>query len=350
MVGGTISDIFDSKDRGTPMNLFGVGSLTGTGLGPFVAGFIYSNDKLGWRYGPPSMEANDRWIFWMQLILNLFWLAVMIVFLPETRGSVILRRRVDKLRKETGDLTLVAVGDESRASIGRLIKISTTRPLMLLFTEHIVFWFSLWVSFTWGILYLFLNTISQVMRKSHDFNTMQVGLAFLGMIFGGLLGFATSPIQGYFYSRAAKKNLGKPRPEARLYFSCLGSLMFASGLFWFGWSSGPNVHWIVPILGIGWTIIGIYSVYVSPALRDELMCLDCCVQLPGRLVYYLCFVGAGRTEFHAKYVCRWLSHVQYSNERSTWFQLEYEFTWYLFSTALLSQVSLDLHYLPRRLS
>jgi MFS family permease len=49
-VGGSISDVFETKDRGTPMNLFGVGSLTGTGLGPFVAGFIYSNHKLGWRY------------------------------------------------------------------------------------------------------------------------------------------------------------------------------------------------------------------------------------------------------------------------------------------------------------
>ena len=60
MVGGSISDIFETKDRGTPMNLFGVGSLTGTGLGPFVAGFIYSNHKLGWRYPPrPSSLIVD---------------------------------------------------------------------------------------------------------------------------------------------------------------------------------------------------------------------------------------------------------------------------------------------------
>jgi MFS family permease len=52
MVGGTISDIFDTKDRGTPMNFFGVGTLTGTGCGPLIAGFIYSNTKLGWRYNP----------------------------------------------------------------------------------------------------------------------------------------------------------------------------------------------------------------------------------------------------------------------------------------------------------
>ena len=251
MVGGTIADIFESKDRGTPMNLFGVGGLTGTGLGPFVAGFIYSNTKLGWR-----------WIFWIQLILNMFWLVVIVLFLPETRGSVILRRRVQKLKKETGDESMIADGDESRLSILKLIKISTTRPLMLLFTEHIVFWFSLWVSFAWGILYLFLTTVSLVFRESYHFDALQVGLGFIGMIVGGLIGFATSPIQDYFFTRATEKNDGKSRPEARLYFSCIGSLMFATGLFWFGWSSRPNVHWIVPILGVGWTTVGIYSVYV----------------------------------------------------------------------------------------
>jgi hypothetical protein len=135
---------------------------------------------------------------------------------------------------------------------------------MLLFTEHIVFWFSLWVSFSWGILYLFLLTVSDVLKTNHGFNTMQVGLAFLGMILGGMIGFAISPISDYFYSRASARNHGKPRPEARLYFSCVGSLMFCSGLFWFGWSSSPNVPWIVPILAMGWTTIGIYSIYVPP--------------------------------------------------------------------------------------
>jgi MFS family permease len=58
MVGGTISDIFENKDRGTPMNLFGVGSICGTGLGPFIAGFIWTNSKLGWRYQFRLLEVD----------------------------------------------------------------------------------------------------------------------------------------------------------------------------------------------------------------------------------------------------------------------------------------------------
>ena len=199
----------------------------------------------------------------MQFIVHIFWLAMIIMLLPETRGSVILRRRVNKLRKQTGDLTLVAVGDESRLPFKTLVRISTTRPVVLLFTEHIVFWFSLWVSFTWGILYLFLNTVSQVFRVSHNFNTWQIGLVFVGMVVGAILGFGTAPIQTYFYSREARRNNGNPAPEARLYVSCAGSLMFSLGLFWFGWSNGPTLPWIIPTLALGWTTIGIYTVYVT---------------------------------------------------------------------------------------
>ena len=210
---------------------------------------------------------TTSWIFWIQLIVNLFWFFVILIFLPETRGSVILRRRVNKLKAQTGDLTLVAVGDESRLPLKTLIQISTTRPFLLLVTEQIVLWFSLWVAFAWGILYLFLNTVNQVFEEVYGFSTEQVGLAFLSLTVGAIFGSLTSPLQDYLYARAERRNFGKPRPEARLYFSCLGSLMFASGLFWFGWSSRPDVHWICPILAICWTTIGIYSIYVCSLLH-----------------------------------------------------------------------------------
>jgi len=202
------------------------------------------------------------WIFWIQLIASLFWLVIILIFLPETRASVILRRRVDKLKAQTGDLTLVAVGDESRLPLKTLVRISTTRPFLLLLTEQIVLWFTLWVSFAWGILYLFFNTVGQVFDQVYGFSPDQIGLGFLPVIIGGILGGLLSPIQDYLYARAERRNLGKPRPEARLYSSCVGSLMFASGLFWFGWSSRPDVHWIWPILAVGWSTIGIYSIYV----------------------------------------------------------------------------------------
>ncbi|OMP83499.1 putative MFS-type transporter [Diplodia seriata] len=68
------------------------------------------------------------------------------------------------------------------------------------------------------------------------------------------------------YLRSAKRNKhqpGLPIPEARLYSSVPGSLLFTAGLFWYGWASQPAVHWIVPTIGIVVVGLGIYSIYLA---------------------------------------------------------------------------------------
>ena len=47
MVGGVISDLYHAEHRNTPMALFSVGVLFGTGFGPLVSGFIAQNTT--WR-------------------------------------------------------------------------------------------------------------------------------------------------------------------------------------------------------------------------------------------------------------------------------------------------------------
>ena len=52
-------------------------------------------------------------------------------------------------------------------------------------------------------------------------------------------------------------------PEGRLYFSCIESALLPIGLFWFGWTSFPSIHWIVPTLAIGCATMGIFSIYLA---------------------------------------------------------------------------------------
>ncbi|KAG6834146.1 hypothetical protein H0H93_011570, partial [Arthromyces matolae] len=56
MVGGTIADIWSTKDRGLPMSLFALVAMGGTGVGPAFAGWIEMNTRLEWR-----------WIQWIQM-------------------------------------------------------------------------------------------------------------------------------------------------------------------------------------------------------------------------------------------------------------------------------------------
>lgn len=137
IVGGTITDIWKgAKDRSLPMSIFGMTSVIGIALGPFVGGAIQRN-------------MNWRWIYYIQLAfdggsLPIFWL-----ILSETRGDVLLARRAKKLRKQGRNA--YAKSELNKESTVEMLKISFKRPTKMLITEFVVISFTLWVSFAWGI-------------------------------------------------------------------------------------------------------------------------------------------------------------------------------------------------------
>ena len=51
-------------------------------------------------------------------------------------------------------------------------------PLRLLVTEPVVFWFSLWVSFAWAVLYMQFSSIGIVFRSVYGFDSAQVGAVY----------------------------------------------------------------------------------------------------------------------------------------------------------------------------
>lgn len=180
---------------------------------------------------------------------------------------MILKRRAKKLRYETGR-SIYAEADLDTTSVLKLVQISFERPTRMLLTEPVVIFFTLWVSFAWGILFLFFSSVAQTFSSNYGWGTFQTGLVQLAISVGAVIGTVLNPIQDWIYLRSASRNRehpGKPIPEARLYTSIPGSLLFAGGLFWYGWASvgDGSVPWIVPALGIGCTGVGIYSIYMA---------------------------------------------------------------------------------------
>lgn len=80
------------------------------------------------------------------------------------------------------------------------------------------------------------------------------------MCLGALL---STPLS--IYQEKAARHYGNlsATPEGRLYFSCIESALLPVGLFWFGWSSFPSIHWIVPTLAVGCATMGIFSIYLA---------------------------------------------------------------------------------------
>lgn len=136
----------------------------------------------------------------------------------------------------------------------------------MLLTEPVVAFFTLWISFAWGILFLFFNSAVTTYQSSYDFTLFQTGLVELAITVGAVLGTAVNPAADWLYLRSASRNMekkGKPIPEARLYTAIPGSLLFTLGLFMFGWTNRPSVHWIVPTIAITIVGVGIYSIYMG---------------------------------------------------------------------------------------
>lgn len=147
-----------------------------------------------------------------------------------------------------------------------MLKVSFKRPTQMLITEPVVLFFTLWISFAWGILYLFFGSVVQTYQANYDWSNFQTGLVQLAISVGALIGTLINPLQDRFYLASARRNTerpGKPIPEARLYFAVPGSFLFAASLFWYGWASQPDIHWIVTTIGIAVAGVGIYSIYMG---------------------------------------------------------------------------------------
>lgn len=237
------------------MSLFGFTSVAGIALGPFLGSAILQINKTQpWR-----------WIFYIQIIYNAGLIPIFWCILRETRADVILARRAKKLRKETGE-PVYAESELTRQSTWTQLRLSFSRPAHMLTTEPVVIFFTLWVSFAWGVLYLFFSSVVQTYQSAYGWGTMSTGLVQLAISVGAVVATCLNPLQDRAYLRSAGRNRerpGKPVPEARLYSAIPGTLLFAGGLFWYGWSCRPGVHWVVPTCGVACVGVGIYSIYLG---------------------------------------------------------------------------------------
>ncbi|PGH11349.1 hypothetical protein AJ80_07139 [Polytolypa hystricis UAMH7299] len=272
IVGGVLSDIYISEDRNTPMALFSGAALFGTGLGPLIASMIIY--RVSWR-----------WVFYSQAITGAVLTALIPIFFKETRGSVLLSRKAKVLNAWYEELEQAGYpcpsfsgnagsekvaqnrrirwkvrSDEERESLVKMISISLYRPFHLLVTEPVVFFFSLWVAFSWAILYLQFGSIPLVFETNHNFNIQESGAVFAAICIGAIIATFMSIGQEKLARRLGKMT---STPEGRLYFACIESIAMPVGLFWFGWTSFSSIHWVVPTLAVGCATIGIFSIYLA---------------------------------------------------------------------------------------
>ena len=250
--GASIGDMYRPQKRAYGLAVWGVGAISGPALGPLVGGF--AAEKKGWT-----------WTIWELMWLSGFTLVLLIFFLPETSSANILYRRSRRLRKLTGNEKLIceaelAGQDQSFKDIAIM---TLLRPFQLTFGEPIVFALDLYIALIYGLLYIWFESFPLVFVQIYGFSLGLSGLAFLGLLIAAFIVLPPYCWYQYKYIEPKFNENGELKPEWRLPPSFIGAFCIPVCLFWFGWSSRPDVHWIVPIIGTGWFTIGAFLLFNS---------------------------------------------------------------------------------------
>lgn len=120
-------------------------------------------------------------------------LALVALLVPETYHPVLLRNKARRIRKDTGDERWQAAIEIMDRSIAQTIIRSIYRPFLLLALEPMCLNLCVFSAILLGVLYLFFGAFNIVFTNNHNFELWQVGLSFLGILIGMLVGIATDP-------------------------------------------------------------------------------------------------------------------------------------------------------------
>ncbi|TQV97013.1 MFS multidrug transporter [Cordyceps javanica] len=321
VVGGVIADLWGKEDRNTPMALFSGSVLLGTGAGPLVSAALINIIK--------DRTRAWQWTLWHQVIMDVVLLVFLIVFFKESRASVLLTRKAKILNDWYGKLEesgvhgvwislanvevasssevwlsqprgsesddtdaqdetrtrlpelrrirWVVKADELRPTLKDLVITSIRRPFALLFTEPVVFCFSLWAAFSWGVLYLSFSVVPFLYNGNLDMSSR----VYISMMAATAVATVTGVFQEQLLKHPSWKSPeagGRPTnsrfwqlmrrkfpaeaPESRLYFACATAMFLPAGLF-IGFLCPDSWRAYAQAIGLGFALWGIYSVYLA---------------------------------------------------------------------------------------
>jgi multidrug resistance protein len=249
LVGGTLSDLWRTEERGVAMAAFSAAPFIGPAIGPLVGGFLF--DAAGWR-----------WLYWIQLILAAVVYILITFTVPETYAPTILARRAAKLRKSTGEKDHVTEQDLDLRPFGERLRVFLIRPFQLLFGELIVFLVSVYMSVLYGLLYMFFVAFPIIYQEGKGYSAGITGLMFIPLAIGVVASACCAPWVNAHYLKMCDKYNGAPPPEVRLFPMMVSCWFIPIGLFIFAWTSYPHLSWIGPAIGgfpVGFGFIFLYN-------------------------------------------------------------------------------------------
>lgn len=230
-----VAETFFKRDRAKWMGVWTLMITLGVPTSPFIFGFV-------------AYRVGYRWIYWVLAITNGVQFILYLFLGPETRY---LRYGVEHR------------GSDFRQEYLSFRRIDRTRLTAFDFIQPLFMGRHLCVlipACSYAMIFLFGSVlitveIPQLFAQKFGFNTQQLGLQFLGVIIGSLIGEQIGGALSDRWMRAGVKQGGQqPQPERRLWLSYPGHLLTIVGVIVFlvQIDHAPAGHWnVTPIVGSG---------------------------------------------------------------------------------------------------
>ena len=233
---GMIADMWEADKQQYAVAFVVFSSVGGSILGPIVGGFV--QQFLAWQ-----------WTIWIQLIFGVAVQAAHLLFVPETRSTIMMDKIAKRMRK-TGENPNI-YGPTELKSFKELFsakEILTTwlRPFRMFLTEPIVLTLSLLSGFSDALVFMFIQSLTLVYTQ-WNFNDYEVGLAFISIGIGYVIAWLSfiPAIRRNIKERESKPDDEKAQYESRLWWLLYTAPCLPIGLIGFAWTiQGPPMHWI----------------------------------------------------------------------------------------------------------
>ncbi|KAK8217587.1 hypothetical protein M8818_001345 [Zalaria obscura] len=249
-VSAALGDMWQPKARGTAVTFYAVAVVGGPTIGPIIGSALTVNKHLGWRW---TEYIEAIWVF------AVFVLAL--AFFPEVYAPYLLKRKAARLRKETGDDRYYHPHEQVKLDPKTMVTKHFARPVKMLITEPMVTCIALYASFVYALLYMTLEVFPIVYAQHRHWSLVVSTLPFLALFVGVLCAVLINLANQNRYARISAANGGRPVPEARLPPMAVGGFLFTIGLFWFGWTADPSIHWAAPTVAAGFIGAGFNTIF-----------------------------------------------------------------------------------------
>jgi MFS family permease len=243
---GVLGDVWSAEQRGRSLSLYLLIPLTGSAVGPIVGGFIVQ-------------YSTWRWLFWATTILQVILELSSLLLFYESYAPVLLHRRADKLRKETGDSryhTEIEMREAGRSTAWKLGR-SLSRPLRLLAFHPVIQIQAILEGINYGLLYFALASFSALHISAYGESISMSGLHYIAICTGTVSGAQLcGPLMDYVYKRMTTRNGDTQVPELRIPLLLPGVFFTPIGFLLYGWAAQYHLFWLVVDIGAALLSLG----------------------------------------------------------------------------------------------